>query len=452
MRIPTTLRIAGLAALLALSSNLLLIGFLYLRTRDDGQAAVRERIVEQAGALAAVQTDGALDQAVAGTLASGDRELIAARFDRLGRPRSGNVEAVLPAAAMAAGTALQVAPLKLAGRPAPVESGYVVRGLGADGWLLSGRALGERYALQQTIERSLLLALIFALAFGLACGLLVARDVGRRVAALARGVDAVGDGALDERLPISGSSDAFDLLAQRINRMLDRIGTLMGELRLVTDGLAHDLRSPVGRLRARIERAMATDDAKQRDLLLGGVLAESDTLMRILATMLEIGRSEAGAGREQFAWVDPAALVSELGEMYEPLAEEAGLRLAVTAGGDARRLFGHQQLLAQALSNLVDNAMRHGAEGGEITLFLDSADGEVRLGVADRGRGIPPAERGEARRRFGRLDAARSAAGAGLGLALVEAIAHLHGGRLLLEPNAPGLRAVIVVPRGTARA
>ena len=285
--------------------------------------------------------------------------------------------------------------------------------------------------------------------FGIVCGLVTAGYVGRRVRAIAAVVDEVGAGDLARRAPIAGSGDAFDNLSARINLMLDRIGGLMGELRLLTDSLAHDLRSPVGRLRSRIERAMTVDDEAQRDALLGGVLAEADSLMRMLTTVLEIGRSEAMAGRERFAPVDPAELIGELAEMYEPLAEEAGVALSQLCSGPLRPVAGHRQLLAQALSNLIDNALHYAAAGREISLFANAEDGALQLGVADRGPGIAPADEAEARRRFGRLDSSRSAPGAGLGLALVEAVAHLHGGTLHLEDNRPGLRATLRLPIAT---
>ena len=450
-RFPTTLRIAALAVLLALSSNLLLIGFLYLSTQDAGQKALRERIAEEARALSAVSPDPALDKAIRDALASGDAHLIAERFDRLGKPHAGNVAEPLAPTAMQAGPALQIGKLRLLGEDLPVEAGYVVHSLGADGWLLSGRALGEGYALQQTIERSLLLGLVLALALGIACGVLIARDVGRRVAALAAGVDRVGGGALDFRLPISGADDAFDKLTLRINEMLDRIGRLMGELRLLTDSLAHDLRSPLGRLRARIERAMTAADESQRDVLLGGVLLEADSLMRIIATVLEIAKSEAGAGRDQFELLKAGDLVGELGEMFEPFFEEAGISLELDIERSLPPLLGHQQLLAQALSNLVDNAIKHGGAGGALRLFASKQADDLYLGVADRGPGIAAGDRHAARRRFGRLDASRSVAGAGLGLTLVEAIAHLHGGTLELEDNHPGLRAQLRLPLRQSR-
>jgi signal transduction histidine kinase len=204
-------------------------------------------------------------------------------------------------------------------------------------------------------------------------------------------------------------------LSARINRMLDKIASLMDELRLLTDSLAHDLRSPVSRLRARVERALTTDDAAQREAMLGGVLDEADALTRMLTTVLEIGRSEAMTGRKRFAWIDPVELVQELAEMYEPLAEEAGVALSVEWQGVALPLFGHRQLLAQAVSNLVDNALTHGADGGRIVLSVGESGDMVHLAVADGGPGIAPEDDAEARRRFGRLDASTLGSGRGAG-------------------------------------
>jgi signal transduction histidine kinase len=289
-------------------------------------------------------------------------------------------------------------------------------------------------------------ALAMSVLLGLLCGLIIARYVGRRVRAVAAVADRISGGDLSQRVPISGGGDAFDGLARQINAMLDRIGVLMEELRLLTDCLAHDLRSPVGRLRVRIEAALRADGEAKREALLAGVLQEADSLMRILTNVLEIGRSEAMASRNQFAWLDPAGLIAELADMYEPIVEEAGCVLRTECGPALLPLFGHRQLLAQTLSNLLDNAVSYAAEGGEIALFAVQEEDRLRLGVADRGPGIAPDDRAEARRQFGRLDSSRSTGGAGLGLALAEAGSHLHQGRLDLEGNEPGLRVSLVLP------
>jgi signal transduction histidine kinase len=450
-QLPTTARIAALAILLGLLSNLALIGFIRWRTHDDAMGALSQRVAVQADVLTDIARSGgdaALNDAIRLTLGD-DRAAVIALVGPGGRILAGNLAA--PPARSGAG--FQTGLLAVTGAPAPVEAGFVTRPLGRDRLLLSGRGFDERLTLQRTLERSLFLALFLSLVLGVAGGLLIARYVGRRIEAIVRVVDEVGEGDLTRRAAVVGDRDAFDRLSARINRMLERIAALMDELRLVTDALAHDLRSPVGRLRARIERALATDDEAQRDQHLSGVLAEADALTRMLSTMIEIGRSESLAGRASFSAVDPVALIAELAEMYEPLAEEAGVRMVIDAPVVMPPLSGHRQLLAQALSNLVDNALLHGAGGGQVTLSAESAsEGWVRLAVADRGPGIAPEDRAEALRRFGRLDSSRSRPGAGLGLALAASVAHLHGGRLELGDGAPGLRATLILPLDTRRA
>jgi signal transduction histidine kinase len=244
---------------------------------------------------------------------------------------------------------------------------------------------------------------------------------------------------------VAGGRDAIDRLAIRLNAMLDRIEQLVGELRAVTDSLAHDLRSPLARLRARAEQASLAEDEGAREAALGGLLGEADAMMRMLTTLLEIGRS-AAMGRDRFVVVEPGAVLAGLAELYAPAVEEARMTLALDIAPDLPSLPVHRELLSQALANLIDNGLRHAAAGGALALSVAWEGQEVRFTVADHGPGIAPADREEAVRRFGRLDRARSLPGAGLGLSLVEAVARLHGGRLDLADNAPGLRATIVVP------
>lgn len=450
--IPTSLRVALLAALLALASNLAMIGFIHWRTHDDAMSAHRQRVVEEAAALADVYRSGgrqALDAAVRDSLSQGDPQLLAAILDGRGAPRAGNVVTLqLPERGPRPG--YQDGAVRIRPQARPIEAGYVLRRLDGGAWLLSGRSYGERLSLQRTLERSLLLAVAISVLLGLLCGLVMARYVGRRVSGIASVARDISRGDMARRVPITGGGDAFDRLAEQINAMLDRIGTLMEELRLLTDCLAHDLRSPVGRLRARVDAVLAAHDEEKREALLAGVVNEADALMRILTTVLEIGRSEAMTSRNQFTWLDPHELVAELAEMYEPIAEEAGASLRLDIRGVLLPTFGHRQLLAQALSNLVDNAVKYAESGREFVVFAEQTDQEIHIGVADRGPGIEPSEHAEARRRFGRLDSSRSAGGAGLGLALAEAVAHLHRGRLELQDNSPGLRVFIAIPAGPA--
>ena len=300
--------------------------------------------------------------------------------------------------------------------------------------------------LLDALEDSIPVAVGLALLLGLVCGGIVAKYVEHRIRDIVTVTDRITARDLSQRVPLSGSGDAFDRLSLQINAMLDRITALMGELRLLTDSLAHDLRSPVSRLRSAATAAAETTDPNEREELLGSAIRQADALMRILTTVLEISRSEAFTGRDQFTNFDAAELASELTEMYEPLIEERGAQLRLDRPQDAVPLYGHRQLLAQAMSNLIENAIRYASSGGEIAVRVAPAARDVRIEVADRGPGIPEALHGEARRRFGRLDSSRPDDGAGLGLALAESIAHLHQGRLVLEDNLPGLRIGLELP------
>ena len=306
--------------------------------------------------------------------------------------------------------------------------------------------------LLDALEDSLPIAALLALLLGLVCGGIVAKYVEYRIRDIVAVADRITPRDMSQRVPLSGTGDAFDRLAQQVNAMLDRIGALMGELRLLTDSLAHDLRSPVSRLRSAAHAAAETSDPEEREELLTSTIRQADALMRILTTVLEISRSEALTGREQFAWFDTTELAAELTEMYDPVADEREVVLRLDKPERPVPLFGHRQLLAQALSNLVENALRYGAGGGEIDIRLRRTDKQIEIEVADRGPGIPPERRAEALRRFGRLDSSRSDEGAGLGLALAQSIAHLHEGELVLEDNRPGLLTRLRLPVDAAQA
>jgi signal transduction histidine kinase len=450
--VPTTLRIALLAGLLALLSNVAVIGFIYVRTHDNSVASLHRQVTEQSKVLTDVFRSGgsvALDEAIADTLDYADPQTAVALIDRDGHQLKGNLAAAPPLDTFQEGYRSVV--LRLRGQPTPHMAEIVAVRLPHNEWLLSGRIIGEGLAFRVTLERSLLFALIVAGLLGLLCGVILAQYVARRIGQIAAVANRISARNLSQRVPLSGAGDSFDRLGIQINAMLDRISALMQELRLLTDSLAHDLRSPVSRLRAAAHAAAESNDPEEQEELLTSVVRNADSLIRILTTVLEISRSEALTGRNQFAWFDLGELTAELFEMYDPLAEERGAILSYQAPSQAVPLFGHRQLLAQAVSNLVENAIRYGSRGGEISLHVEPGERTVRVEVADRGPGIPPERRDEARRRFGRLDSSRSDEGAGLGLALAEAIAHLHDGTLQLEDNGPGLRIAIELPVHASR-
>lgn len=447
MRLSVTARIALLAIALALVSNVVLVAFVWQQVHDDAIDTLRRDTVQQSDAFAAVWRTGgvpALRGAIDDARASDDDSLIVAviddRGDRLfgagpARAAIGPVGTI----AFRVGIVAPVAPWR------DREAGYAVRRIGRYR-LLNGRLLDDWEQEQRGIERALLLATLLSLALGIGGGLVVTRYVGRRLNRIARVIEGVAAGDLTRRVGTqAGGGDAFDRLSIRLDAMLDKVARLMGELRLVTDSLAHDLRSPLARLRGKTEVALLTADPAQREAALGGLLVETDGVMRILAMLIEISRAEA-ATRDRFSWIDPAALVEEIAEFYAPVAEEAGLRFERAAEPRAPQVLLHRALMTQAIANLIENALRHAGAGGVIVLRLTRDAGDTRFRVEDHGPGIAPDDRAEALRRFGRLDSARSLPGAGLGLALVDAVARLHGGRLELGDNAPGLVAAIVLP------
>ena len=311
--------------------------------------------------------------------------------------------------------------------------------------LLVGRSLTEEERLTETLTTSLGAAVILALLLATGISFLVTRLIARRIENIADVAGAVAAGDLARRINVkpAGANDAFDRLGTSLNAMLARIEALLDELRSVTDGLAHDLRSPLTRLKARIDRVQRDGDPGGSDIAAIG--AEADALLAMLDNSLEISRAEAGIGRDRFVAMDLATLASDMVDMYEPLADDNGVRLTAVAAGTVP-IRAHRELLGRALSNLIDNALRYGAGGGVIEVTAENTVDGARLTVADRGPGIAVADREDALRRFGRLDAARSARGAGLGLALAAAIARLHGGALTLHANKPGLLVAIDLP------
>lgn len=250
-------------------------------------------------------------------------------------------------------------------------------------------------------------------------------------------------GALDRRIALRGTEDEFDGLAMTLNAMLDRIEALVRDLRMVTDSLAHDLRGPLGRLSRALE--MAADETappEQRQARIERASREAEALLGTATALFDIARIEAGIAADQFGPVDLGRLVGDIADLYEAAAEERGLTLAASAEPDLL-VCGHDQLLALALSNLIDNALRHAPEGSDITLAARATATGPALVVADHGPGIPEADRVRVLGRFVRLDPSRGSAGAGLGLALVAAVAHAHGAALDLGDNAPGLVATL---------
>ena len=312
--------------------------------------------------------------------------------------------------------------------------------------LLVGRDLHELSAVRNRIVRALAWGLPVTAALTLLGAALMSRSTARRVEAVNQTAREIMAGDLSRRVPARGAGDEFDELAVNLNGMLDRIEALMDDVRRVSDSIAHDLRTPLSRLRGRLEQLRALAQRGQVDLeAVDHAVVDADGLLSTFNSLLRIARAESPAHRAGFAELDLAALVRDVAELYEPLAEERGLRLEVHAAGEALAR-GDRDLLFQALANLLDNAVKYTPVGGVVQVTVEGTPTGPVVVVADSGPGIPEAERPKVFRRFYRLDGARSTPGNGLGLSLVDAVARLHGLRVELADNAPGLRVRLAFP------
>ncbi len=320
--------------------------------------------------------------------------------------------------------------------------------------LIVGRDIEDRRELARLIRSTMLWGLGVMALVGIGGGYWVSRRLLTRIDGLSATTRTIMAGDLTGRLPISGSGDELDRLSESLNLMLARIEQLMAGLREVSDNIAHDLKTPLNRLRNRVEEALREphDAAAHREAL-ERTIEEADGLIKTFNALLSIARLEAGAAGENREMLDLAALVGDVAELYEPVAEERGIDLKAEAAAPIV-IHGDRQLLGQAIANLIDNALKYGAPGRhggngqapEVEVRAEASDGVARIIVADRGPGVPAPERGRVLGRFVRLEASRSEPGSGLGLSLVAAVARLHGGSLRLEDNEPGLRVVLVLP------
>ncbi|SFK44869.1 sensor histidine kinase [Methylocapsa palsarum] len=316
--------------------------------------------------------------------------------------------------------------------------------------LLVGHDLQEGETLRKILGGALLTSLFWLVVIGTLGGLWVSRRVLNRVDAINANARTIVAGDLSGRLPLAGTGDELDRLVQNLNAMLERISELMAGLKEVSDNIAHDLKTPLTRLRVAAEQALRLGKTPEDyRSALEKVLDESDRLIQIFDALLKIARAEAGAGREGMVDFNASAVTLDVGELYEPLAEEKGIVLRTTSEPNLC-LRGSRELVGQAVANLVDNALKYGAVDNvaDRTVYLQAARrcGNVEISVADRGPGIAEKDRTRVLDRFVRLENARSRPGSGLGLSLVAAVARLHNGTVRIEDNNPGLRVVLSIP------
>ena len=322
--------------------------------------------------------------------------------------------------------------------------------------LLIGRDLDERRRLFGIVAKAAQWSILIVVVLGLGGGVFVARRVLRRIDAMTGTAHRIMIGDLSERLPVGRSGDELDRLAENLNAMLERIEALMAGLKEVSDNIAHDLKTPLTRLRNRAEEALAKSGSEaDYRAALERTIEESDGLIRTFNALLMIARAESGQARGNMDDFDAADVANGIHELYEPLAEDDGMVLKVKSL--PAPLHGNRELISQALANLVENAIKYGKPVAQVAGTVVSMDRQiliearregdhVLLSVSDHGPGIPESDRKHAVERFVRLEASRTLPGSGLGLSLASAVATLHGGELRLSDAYPGLVATLALP------
>jgi signal transduction histidine kinase len=319
--------------------------------------------------------------------------------------------------------------------------------------LLLAHDIDDQRQLARTLQLIALAGTAVIALSAMTFGLYARRRLLARVETVSRTSRAIMAGDLAQRIPRDGSGDEIDQMAETLNSMLVRIDDLMQALRDVSDNIAHDLRTPLNRLRLIAEDALRTEQkAPATGEALGRIIEEADSLIKTFNAMLLIARLEQGVGADVFEPVDVAQLVEDTAELYQPVAEDADLIVLVETDEPSTTLPANRQLLGQAIANLIDNAIKYTPQNrqrtpADVIIRVHAAQGAINISVADSGPGIAPEDRERALKRFVRLEKSRSLPGTGLGLSLVAAVVRLHGGTLQLEDNAPGLRATVSLPR-----
>jgi signal transduction histidine kinase len=299
--------------------------------------------------------------------------------------------------------------------------------------------VGHPDGFARTIQLAMVaVAVLLLVLAGLAAVLVTRRTVGRieEINATSRAIMLSG---LDRRIPLRGSHDEWDRVAENLNQMLDRIETLMGEVKQASDNVAHDLRTPLTRMRGRLEKAYHAPRNRENDAaLIGDTIADLDAVLGMFASITRISEIETRARKGAFRGVNLAEIAGEVVELYDAAAEQDATRLSL--GGDREvSVTGDRDLLFDAIANLVDNAIKHGRRGGRVTVTCVNGEGGAAISIADDGPGIPADQHDHVFKRFYRLEQSRYTPGNGLGLSLVAAVAQLHGAEIALRDNAPGL-------------
>jgi signal transduction histidine kinase len=312
--------------------------------------------------------------------------------------------------------------------------------------ILVGKDISDLSRFVTEIYAALAFTTLFIFILAAVASLSVTRRTVGRIESINMTSRAIMDSGLGRRIPVRGTQDEWDQLAQNLNSMLERIETLMAEVKQVSDNVAHDLRTPLARMRGRLEKASIEKNASDHDQsLIGQTMADLDDVLRMFSSLTRISQIETANQVAAFRMVNLGEIATEVAELFDAAAENKGGRVEVF-GDKTARISADRDLLFDAISNLVDNAIKHGREGGLVSIHLDQKDGEAILSVSDDGPGIPSQEFERVFKRFYRLERSRSMPGNGLGLSLVAAVARLHGASIRLIDNSPGLRVELHFP------
>ena len=423
------------------------IGLVYVQTMTVTDREMHAALNEQVLGLNEVFADGGSDALVDAinerTRLAIDPEALYALWNGQGQLLAGNV--AIPFPGVTAAPTLISFNLELPSGEQHTASALISR-LADDSTLLVGRDVEGRLRSRGAVLWTASLSLLLVAAVVVGSAWWAGRRLLKRVDAVASTTARIAAGEMQQRLTVSLADDEFDRLSGAVNAMLERIEDLTGGLRTVIDSIAHDLRIPLMHARQALESAAESANAdSQQDLQTVG--RELETLQQVINALLHIAQAESGAAREQWQALSLADLARDAVELFEPVAEECGLTLSFFED-DPAQVLGHPQLLAQALVNLIDNAIKFSPTGSRISVRTERTRDLVRVMVSDQGPGIPEGERMRVQQRFVRLVGADVVPGSGLGLSLVAAIARLHRGRFLLEDAHPGLRAVLELARG----
>jgi signal transduction histidine kinase len=451
MRLPDFVRTTTFRWTLGVSAafvlcTLVLFGFVYWQTAAYMTARIDGLLIDELRVIVAAPPEQRLEHIDSRLRQDPRRVRIAGLFGADGHRIAGNVETLPPALVSDVPASALVA--RVDNRDREIQNvRLIAHRLPGGEAVVVGRNIDELGEIAEIVGRALALGLLPAFGLAVATGMLLSLRAKKRLDEVNRRIRRIVAGDLRERLPTHGRDDPFDQLAVSVNRMLGEIETLIHEIAGVGDDIAHDLRTPLTRVRVRLERGRerATTLEELRNVA-DQAIAGLDQSLAIITALLRIAEIEHSRRLEGFSEVRLAPLLREVGDLYDPIAEDKGVGLAVEAVDDAT-VHGDRDLLFEAVANLVDNAVKFTPAGGRVELALVRREGETVIRVTDTGSGIPEGEREAVTRRFYRSDKSRRTEGLGLGLSLVAAIVKLHGFRLAIAAG-PGCTAEIVCPQG----